>query len=160
MKKLLIIGLMLYSYIYSSGQVQQTTTPPALPPIPAGPDKMMPGMTEIWNPEVKIIQPGAVNSDAPSDAIILFDGSDINKEWIGMDGKPSIWTVKDGAFSMIFSCMLSGKRHLRFRETAREGAIAEFFSRNFMKYRYSIAMITERIATDKPEQCINNMLHW
>jgi len=59
-----------------------------------------------------------------------------------------------------FSCILSGKRHLRFRETAREGAIAEFFSRNFMKFRYSIAMITERIATDKPEQCINNMLRW
>jgi hypothetical protein len=95
MKKLLIIGLMLFSYIYSSGQVQQKT--PAPPPIPSGPEIMKPEMTEIWYPEVKIIQPGATNRDAPSDAIVLFDGTDINKEWTGMDGKPSIWTIKDGA---------------------------------------------------------------
>ena len=96
MKKLLIIGLMLFTYAYSSGQQQQKTPPPP-PPIPAGPEKMTPGMTEVWDPEVKIIQPGVTSSDAPSDAIILFDGAEISKEWIGMDGKPSIWIVKDGA---------------------------------------------------------------
>lgn len=85
----------MFSYIYSSGQVQQKT--PAPPPIPAGPEIMKHEMTEIWDPEVKIIQPGATNRDAPSDAIVLFDGKDINKEWIGMDGKPSIWTIKDEA---------------------------------------------------------------
>ena len=97
MKRLLFIGFMLFSCAYSFGQVQQKTPPPPPPPIPSGPEKMTPGMTEIWDPEVKVIHPGAANSDAPSDAIILFDGSDINKEWTGMDGKPSIWTVKDGA---------------------------------------------------------------
>ena len=77
------------------GQTQQTTKPAAVkfPEL----EKMTPGMTEIWEPEVKIIQPGVANSEAPSDAIILFDGSDLNKEWIGMDGKQSIWTIKDGA---------------------------------------------------------------
>ena len=54
-------------------------------------------MTGVWNPEIKIIQPGATEREAPSDAIVLFDGSDINKEWTGMDGKPTIRTVKDGA---------------------------------------------------------------
>jgi hypothetical protein len=99
MKKLIIIGLLLFTYVYSSAQDQQksTTPPPPPPPVPAAPEMMKPGMTEIWNPEVKIIQPAPKDWDAPSDAIILFDGSDINKEWTGMDGKPSIWTVKDGA---------------------------------------------------------------
>ena len=35
------------------------------------PEIMKPEMTEIWDPEVKIIQPGATNWDAPSDAIVL-----------------------------------------------------------------------------------------
>jgi hypothetical protein len=97
MKKLLIIGFMLFTGLYSFGQVQQKTPPPPPPPIPSGPEKMTPGMTEIWDPEVKVVQPGVTDRDAPSDAIILFDGSDLNKEWVGMDGKPSIWIVKDGS---------------------------------------------------------------
>jgi hypothetical protein len=95
MKKLLIISLVMFTYVYSSGQVQ-TAAKPAATKFPEL-EKMTPGMTEVWEPEIKVIQPGAANSDAPSDAIILFDGSDINKEWTGVDGKPSIWTVKDGA---------------------------------------------------------------
>ena len=60
-------------------------------------DKITPGMTEIWDPEVKIIQPGDKNSDAPSDAIILFNGGDINQEWTDNDGNPTRWIVRDGA---------------------------------------------------------------
>jgi Domain of Unknown Function (DUF1080) len=95
MKKLMIISLVLFSFVSGFGQVQPTAKPAAtkFPEL----EKMTPGMTEVWEPEIKIIQPGAANSDAPSDAIILFDGSDINKEWTGVDGKPTIWTVKDGA---------------------------------------------------------------
>jgi len=60
----------------------------------------------IMDPEVTIIQPGASNSDPPSDAIILFDGTDINKEWEesewGFGREPSVkpavtWVIKDGA---------------------------------------------------------------
>jgi hypothetical protein len=94
MKKLLIISLVLFTYGYCFGQEQQKVAPPSKFPAP---EKMKPEMTEIWEPEIKIIQPAVQCGDAPSDAIILFDGTDINKEWIGMDGKPSIWTVKDGA---------------------------------------------------------------
>jgi hypothetical protein len=93
MKKLLIISLMLFTYAYISVQAQQTTKP-ATPP-PANPNKMTPGMTEIWDPEVKIIQPGAKDSDAASDAIILFNGTDINAEWEDSKGNPSKWIIKD-----------------------------------------------------------------
>jgi hypothetical protein len=58
----------------------------------------------IMDPEVKILQAGVTNSDPPSDAIVLFDGSDINKEWaergFGRNAaeKPAVsWVVKDGA---------------------------------------------------------------
>ena len=94
MKKLLIISLMLITYAYSSGQVQQVAKTVASK-FPE-PEKMTPGMTEIWEPEVKIIQTGVTNSDAPSDAIILFNGNDISSEWSDMQGNPSKWIVKDG----------------------------------------------------------------
>ncbi|MFH0841512.1 MAG: DUF1080 domain-containing protein [Bacteroidota bacterium] len=59
----------------------------------------------IMEPEVPIIQPGATNSDPPYDAIVLFDGMDLNKEWqeygFGpnrtMTAKPAVtWNIKDG----------------------------------------------------------------
>ena len=95
MKKLLLSGLTLFMCIYSSGQIQQATVPVATkyPEL----EKMTPGMTEIWEPEVKIIQPGVANSDAPSDAIVLFNGTDMNPEWTDVQGNPSKWIVKDGA---------------------------------------------------------------
>ena len=61
------------------------------------PYKMTPGMAEVWDPEVEIIKPGATDRDPPSDAIILFDGNDISKEWEDTKGNPSKWIVKDGS---------------------------------------------------------------
>jgi len=34
-----------------------------------------PATTEIWKPEVKVVTPGKTNTDAPSDAIVLFNGA-------------------------------------------------------------------------------------
>jgi len=63
---------------------------------PVDPARMVPGMLEVMDPEVKIVQPGATDRDPPSDAIVLFDGTDINKEWEDTRGNASKWTVKDG----------------------------------------------------------------
>jgi len=95
MKKLLIISSMLLTCVYGMGQTQPAAKPPAAkyPEL----EKMTPGMTEIWEPEVKIIQPGATNSDAPSDAIVLFSGTELSSEWSDLQGNPSKWVVKDGA---------------------------------------------------------------
>jgi len=94
MKKLLIISSMLFACVYGIGQTPQTTKPAAqkFPEL----EKMTPGMTEIWEPEIKIIQPGVANSDAPSDAIVLFNGTELNSEWTDVQGNPSKWIVKDG----------------------------------------------------------------
>src|SRR6476620_2923810 len=53
-----------------------------------------PKVTEVWDPEPKIVTPGA-NSSAPSDAIVLFDGKNLDS-WADKDGKQAKWTVQDG----------------------------------------------------------------
>lgn len=62
--------------------------------------KMKPQMTEIWDPEVRIITPGEKTTDAPSDAIVLFDGVDINREWTNKDGREVEWEVADGCVTV------------------------------------------------------------
>ncbi|HPF51148.1 MAG TPA: DUF1080 domain-containing protein [Draconibacterium sp.] len=62
--------------------------------------QMVPGMTEIWDPEVTVITPGETPADAPSDAIILFDGTDLGREWTNADGGEPGWTVADGCVTV------------------------------------------------------------
>lgn len=63
------------------------------------PPKMVPQMTEFWEPEVKVITPGNTSAAAPSDAIILFDGKDASK-WRGQGNSPAKWTVKDNVLTV------------------------------------------------------------
>jgi hypothetical protein len=172
MKKLLIFSSMMLTCLYGMGQTQPAAkpAPQKFPEL----EKMTPGMTEVWEPEVRIIQPGATNSEAPSDAIILFNGSDINNEWTGVDGKPSIWTVKDGSLiSTKGSGYIKSKRvfndfqlHIEWKtpsevqERVRGEAIVASSFRNCMRFRCLTIMITEHIVTDRQEQSINNMLLW
>ncbi len=58
--------------------------------------EMKPEMTEIWDPEVPVITPGETPADAPSDAIVLFDGTDLGREWTNADGGEPGWNVADG----------------------------------------------------------------
>lgn len=65
------------------------------------PMKMKPQMTEIWDPEVSVVTPGETPMDAPSDAIVLFDGVDLENEWTnGQGGKPG-WLVEDGCVTVV-----------------------------------------------------------
>lgn len=65
---------------------------------------MKPEMTEIWDPEVRIITPGETNTAAPSDAIVLFDGTDLGNEWTNGKGSLPEWIVADG-----FATVVKGK---------------------------------------------------
>jgi hypothetical protein len=64
------------------------------------PMKMKPEMTEIWDPEVQVVTPGETNAEAPSDAIVLFDGKDINNEWTDSEGGKPGWVVADGCVTV------------------------------------------------------------
>jgi len=53
--------------------------------------------TEVWAPVPPVVTPGAMLGAAPSDAIILFDGKNLN-EWVSaQDHTPARWFVKAGA---------------------------------------------------------------
>lgn len=56
--------------------------------------------TEVWEPEPEVITPGTAAHDAPSDAIVLFDGTDLS-QWVGQEGKAPAWKVENGAFTVV-----------------------------------------------------------
>lgn len=58
-----------------------------------------PKLTEYWEPEPPIVKPGKTAADAPSDAIVLFDGKDVSK-FADKDGGPVKWDVADGALTV------------------------------------------------------------
>jgi len=62
--------------------------------------RMKPEMTEIWDPEVVVITPGETPSDAPSDAIVLFDGVNLESEWTNQGGEKPGWLVEDGCVTV------------------------------------------------------------
>lgn len=64
------------------------------------PMEMQHQMTEVWDPEVPVVMPGENPADAPSDAIILFDGDDLSREWISQDGGEPGWEVADGCVTV------------------------------------------------------------
>jgi hypothetical protein len=62
--------------------------------------KPKPEDTEVWTPEPKIVTPGATEGAAPSDAIVLFDGKNLD-EWVATrDKSPAGWTVADGVMTV------------------------------------------------------------
>jgi len=111
MKKLLIFALLLLPVMALTAQERQRPAQQRQPgqmPAQMGqpgqnaepqqyPARMTPQMTEFFEPAVKVIQPPAQVGMPPSDAIILFDGSDVNKEWEDMRGNPTKWIVQDGS---------------------------------------------------------------
>lgn len=62
---------------------------------PAG-KKPKPEETEVWKPVPKVVTPGATCDAPPSDAIVLFDGKNLD-EWVqASDKSPAKWIVANG----------------------------------------------------------------
>jgi hypothetical protein len=58
-----------------------------------------PKTTEVWTPVPGVVTPGKTNTDAPSDAIILFDGKSVSG-WQHKNGNEAKWTVADNAMTV------------------------------------------------------------
>lgn len=60
-----------------------------------------PEETEVWQPEPKIVTPAATCAAPPSDAIILFDGKNLD-EWVSAQDRsaPAKWIVADGIMTV------------------------------------------------------------
>ncbi|HUX84503.1 MAG TPA: DUF1080 domain-containing protein [Chitinophagaceae bacterium] len=61
---------------------------------------MKPEETEFYTPVPPVVTPGDQNSQPPSDAIVLFDGSNLDQWSSVKDGSPAGWTVGDGIFTV------------------------------------------------------------
>jgi hypothetical protein len=74
------------------------------PPAPQNAQKQAargnPKDTEVWEPVPKVVTPGSDNAAPPSDAIVLFDGKNLD-EWVSnRDKSPARWTVSDGVLTV------------------------------------------------------------
>ena len=69
-------------------------------PVFAQQPKPKPEETEVWEPVPKVVTPGAQNSAAPSDAIVLFDGRNLDQWVSAQDHTPARWPVADGILTV------------------------------------------------------------
>ena len=62
--------------------------------------KPRPQDTEVWEPVPKVVAPGTSTATPPADAIILFDGKNLD-EWVATkDKSPAKWTLADGVMTV------------------------------------------------------------
>jgi Domain of Unknown Function (DUF1080) len=85
-----------------------------------------PVATEVWHPVPKIVTTSQLNN-LPSDAIVLFDGNNLEQWMSDKDGGKAMWDVKDGIMTVkagtgdiktkekFGSCQL----HIEFRTPAK-----------------------------------------
>ena len=67
-------------------------------------------VTEIWEPVPPMVNPGTAGSP-PSDAIVLFDGSDL-EEWESVAGGPAEWKLDNDAMTVDAKGDIQTKREL------------------------------------------------
>jgi len=59
-----------------------------------------PEETEVWTPAPPVVAPASTVGGAPSDAIVLFDGRDL-EQWVSaQDRSPAAWTVANGVLTV------------------------------------------------------------
>ncbi|MEO7393861.1 MAG: DUF1080 domain-containing protein [Chitinophagaceae bacterium] len=59
-----------------------------------------PKLTEMWQPEPRVVTPGKTSADAPADAIVLFDGKDLSN-WKNSSEKGEItWKVESNIMTV------------------------------------------------------------
>lgn len=72
----------------------------AVPAIAQQSSQMKPEQTEVWKPVPKVVTPGRTDAAPPSDAIVLFNGSNEN-DWVSaQDHTPARWFVRDGILTV------------------------------------------------------------
>jgi len=63
--------------------------------------KLPPEATEFWEPIIRKVTPGGQNNLPPSDAIVLFDGNNLNNFVSVRTGGFPEWKVENGAFTVV-----------------------------------------------------------
>ena len=85
-----------FSRLYTSAALL-TLAAPLFAQSPAG---AKPEDTEIWDPAPAVVTPAAVCNEPPSDAIVLFNGKNLD-EWVSnKDKSPAKWNVANGVMTV------------------------------------------------------------
>ena len=61
-------------------------------------------------PQPRVVTPGGAIGNPPSDAVVLFDGSDL-AQWIGRDGGDAAWKVENGYMEVNGTGDISTRAH-------------------------------------------------
>jgi hypothetical protein len=93
----LAFGLPLAAAVPATAQ----QTPPAGAAPAAAPARPSPAATEVWEPVPRVVTPAAlVTTPPPPDAIVLFDGRNLD-QWVNTaDKTPASWPVANGVFTV------------------------------------------------------------
>ena len=62
-------------------------------------EKPQPKLTEVWEPVPPVVTPGQ-GTAPPSDAIVLFDGTDFSN-WVDRKGERPKWKIENGAMTVV-----------------------------------------------------------
>src|SRR6476661_167144 len=129
MRRISSITLVIVTAAFMTPSVQARQNPaPQNPQTPAAganqPAKPGPKDTEVWEPVPPIVTPGPANSDPPSDAIVLFDGKNLD-QWVSVkDKSPAGWKVADGVVTVVKSAgNIETKRSFKNYQLYLEGRI-------------------------------------
>jgi hypothetical protein len=97
--------LLAFATVVALGSPLSAQQPAATPqgverPAAPAPAAAKPQDTEVWEPVPKVVTPGANNAAPPSDAIVLFDGKNLD-EWVSAQDKaPAKWIVASGLLTV------------------------------------------------------------
>ena len=84
-----------------AGQAPAAAQPPATPQATQAARAAQAKETEVWEPVPPVVTPGTTNSAPPSDAIVLFDGTNLD-QWVTVkDKSPAGWKVADGVMTVV-----------------------------------------------------------
>jgi len=98
MIKNILIAILLISFVGCKKQNPKADVKPQKAEVKKEPTK--PEATEIWEPKPKVVIPGK-NYAPPSDAIILFNGKNLDKWITAKDSTAAKWTInKDGSMTV------------------------------------------------------------
>lgn len=100
-----------------------------------------PEETEVWTPVPEVVTPGKTFSAPPSDAIILFDGKNLDQWESTRDKSPAKWNIANGTVTVnkpsgdiqtkrhlqIISYILNGKSPKLFKVAVRQEEIVVCF---------------------------------
>lgn len=100
MKKLFILLLIMVVTISCSENTKEESSEKNIIEETTEQEPTKPEETELWEPKPKMVTP-SINNDAPSDAIILFDGTNLD-EWVNTDNndEPAQWDMVDNILTV------------------------------------------------------------